>query len=192
MKIFTAYIFCLAILLWSCENTSPTGADSADDLTVADRTTSKDLTQKDSIITLLRTMKSTSLDCTADFYWKTIKRGKTSIPPLIEALTDTNATNIYDPCKHGKLNVGEVCHFALNQIVDLPTAVVTGMQFDLIENDCWDFYAYLFDNANKSAYQKMVRDFYSTNKFVYVKFKSHELDACRKQYDIDGRFEREE
>lgn len=44
-------------------------------------------------------MKTDTLDCSADVYWKIIKRGKEYIPLLIEGLTDTTKTNIYNYCK---------------------------------------------------------------------------------------------
>lgn len=143
---------------------------------------------KDSLISLLPTMTSDSLDCNADIYWRIIRRGKESIPLLIESLTDTTMTNVYDHCKNGKLNVGEVSYFALEELVEFPAFVVTQIQFDVIdEHGCWSFYDYLFDNANKKEYQKKVREFYASNKYVYVKFDTQELNDCRKKYKIDGK-----
>jgi hypothetical protein len=147
---------------------------------------------KDSLITLLTEMKYDSLDCNSDVYWKIIKRGKASIPLLIESLTDTTMTNVYNPCKHGKLNVGEISYFALQEIAEFPAFLVTHIQFDLInDNGCWNFYDYLFKNSNKQEYQKMVRDFYTHNKYVYVKFDKRELNECRKHYQIYGKLKME-
>ena len=146
--------------------------------------------QKDSLIAMLPTMKADTFDCTADIYWKIIQRGKTSIPLLIESLTDTRMTNIYDNCKLGKLNVGEVSYFALQEIAEFPAFLVTNIQFDLVANNCWNFYDYFFDNKNKPEYQKMMRDFYDTyktSKYVFVKYDEKELKKCYKLYRIEGK-----
>jgi hypothetical protein len=136
---------------------------------------------RDSLISLLPNMKSDSLDCSADIYWRIIKRGKESIPLLIESLTDTTMTNVYNHCKNDKLNVGEVSYFALEEIAEFPAFVVTQIQFDVIDgHGCWNFFYYLFDNKNKKEYQKKVRDFYASNKYIYAKFSTKELNDCRK------------
>lgn len=145
---------------------------------------------KDSLIALLATMTADTFDCTADIYWKIIQRGKSSIPLLIESLIDTRMTNIYDNCKHGKLNVGEVSYFALQEIAEFPAFLVTQIQFDVVVNNCWNFYDYFFDNKNKQAYQKMVRDFYDTyktTKYVFVKYDEKELNKCHRFYKIEGK-----
>ena len=142
---------------------------------------------KDSLILLLPDMKSDSLNCDADIYWQIIKRGKASIPLLIESLTDTTMTNVYDHCKKGKLNIGEVSYFALEELAEFPAFVVTQIQFDVIdEQGCWSFFDYLFDNKNKKAYQEKVRNFYNSNRFVFEKFDAKGLNDCRKKYQIEG------
>jgi len=134
-------------------------------------------------------MKTDTLDCSAVAYWKIVKRGRESIPYLIESLTDTTLTNIYNRCKNGKLNVGEVSYFALQEIADFPEFVVTQIQFDFDDqNGCWNFYDYLYDNKNKPMYQKMVRTFYQTNEFVFVESSKSELTACYKKYGIVGKY----
>ena len=137
-------------------------------------------------------MKSGSLNCDADIYWKIIRRGKSSILPLIESLTDTAITNVYDGCKQGKLTIGEISYFALEEIAEFPTFIVTHRQFDLIVNDCWSFYDYLFDNKNKKEYQGMVRTFYNSNKYVYSKYNKQDLTDCRKKYKIEGKYKLKE
>jgi hypothetical protein len=143
---------------------------------------------KDSLISQLAEMITDTLDCSADVYWKIVKRGKESVPLLIESLTDTTMTNIYDYCKKGTLNVGEVSYFALEEIAEFPAFVVTHMQFDVITDGCWSFYDYLYDNKNKPEYQEMVRTFYQTNTYKYEEFKKSELTDCYKKYKISGRY----
>lgn len=144
---------------------------------------------RDSLISKLPSMKTDTLDCSADVYWKIIKRGKESIPLLIESLTDTTMTNIYNRCKKGNLNVGEVSYLALEEIADFPAFVVTHIQFDVISDGCWSFTDYLYDNKNKPEYQKMVRTFYQPNSYVFKKYKKSELTDCYKMYGIEGEYE---
>ena len=146
------------------------------------------IVSKDSLISQLAEMKTDTLDCSADVYWKIVKRGKESIPLLIESLTDTTITNIYDHCKKGNLNVGEVSYFALEEIAEFPAFVVTHIQFDVITDGCWSFYDYLYNNKNKPEYQKLVRIFYQSNIYKYDEFKKTELTDCHKKYGITGKY----
>ena len=143
---------------------------------------------KDSLISELCYMKTDTLDCSADVYWKIIKRGKEYIPLLIEGLTDTTKTNIYNYCKKGKLNTGEVCYFALEEIAEFPAYVVTHIEFDLITDGCWNFYEYLYDNKNKPEYQNMVKSFYSNNSYQFNSYAPSELSDCHKKYNITGKY----
>ncbi|MBN8675833.1 MAG: hypothetical protein J0L56_17000 [Chitinophagales bacterium] len=181
----------LLTLFWNCSNSNnSSNAEQPADNLPPKKTDAVTRTQvgQDSLISLLSTMKSGSLNCDADIYWKIIKRGKSSILPLIESLTDTTITNVYDGCKQGKLNVGEISYFALEEIAEFPAFIVTHKQFDLFVNDCWSFYDYLFDYKNKREYQRMVRDFYNSNKYVYSKYNKHDLTDCRKKYKIEGKY----
>lgn len=143
---------------------------------------------QDSLISQLPRMQTTHLDCAADVYWKIIKRGKASIDPLIESLTDTTETTIYDPCKKGRLTIGEVAYFALEEIAEFPAFAVTNIQFDYYNGDCWSFFEYFFDHSNKHDYQNKVSTFYQSNQFTYSKFKKSELTACHLQYEIEGKY----
>lgn len=193
MLIKNTFIFYSAALLLSCENTNLIKATPDVSASIKNEVTKQGQPQTDSLINLLRTMNANSLDCNAVVYWEIIKRGKASIPFLIESLTDTTMTNVYNKCKRGKLNVGEVSYFALEEIAEFPAFTVTHIQFDLIKQDgCWSFYDYLFDNKNKYDYQKMWRNFYNTNKYVYVRFNKRELTTCRKKYNIEGKYKRSE
>jgi len=142
----------------------------------------------DSLVSSLPNMQSYQLDCSADVYWRIIKRGKEAIPVLIESLTDTTLTNVYHRCKHGRLNVGEIAYFALEEIAEFPTFIVTHYKFDVYKKGCWNFYEYLFDNRNKNEYRKMVSDFYDSNKFVYSKFNRNDITDCQRKYEIIGKY----
>ena len=146
--------------------------------------------QKDSLIAALSEMKTEKLDCSAEAYWKIIQQGEKMIPVLLECLTDTHPTTIYNNCKKGKLNVGEVSYFAQEELADFPAFLITQTQYDLIENDCWNFYTYLFNDKNKNEYQRKARNFYTSNRkinYQYKKFSIKEMTPCRKLYKIEGR-----
>lgn len=139
--------------------------------------------EKDSLIAALREMKAEKLDCSAEAYWKIIQQGEKMIPLLLECLTVTRPTTIYNDCKKGKLNVGEVCYFALEELADFPAFLVTQTQYDLIENDCWNFYTYLFNDKNKSEYQRKARKFYSAYRktnYQYKKFSKKEMTPAER------------
>ncbi|NOS91732.1 MAG: hypothetical protein HOP30_07405 [Cyclobacteriaceae bacterium] len=180
------------LLFLGCTNNS-TKENNTADTSQPKRTSTEFIKSKDSLISLLPGMKSDRIDCDANIYWRIIKRGKSSIPLLIESLTDTTLTHVYDPCKKGRLNVSEVSYFALEEIAEFPAFVVTDIQFDVYDQDgCSSFFDYLFDNKNKTDYQKKVRSFYDSNKFVYVQFEDKDLSECRRKYHILGKLKWQE
>jgi hypothetical protein len=135
----------------------------------------------------LQFLKSDTLDCRADLYWRIISKGDKAIPFLIEKLDDTTATNVSYKCKLTKLNVAEVAQQALTTIADFPVFLITHEQFCLITNGCWSFYDYFYNDGNKIIYKKMVKDWYAINK---TKFKAEKiskslrLDCSFKKYKI--------
>lgn len=139
----------------------------------------------------LQYLKSDTLDCKADLYWRIVATGDKAIPFLIEKLTDTTQTKIKFHCKKTRLNVGEVAQFALTQIAYFPAFLVTKMQFDLIIIDqtgegCWSFYDFFFINSNKPRYQKDIKDWYDKEKPKYKveNISKTEQTFCQKQYGI--------
>ncbi len=194
MKETIHFQFFALLLLYSCGNASKSlNPEPADSGYLKIEVSTAKQTQQDSLVSLLATMRSGSLNCEADIYWKIVRRGKPSIPLLIESLTDTTMTNVYHNCKQGKLTVGELSYFALAEIADFPAFLVTHIQFDTFdEKGCWSFYGYLFNNRNKNEYQKMVRNFYNTNKYIYTKYKKQDLTDCRKKYGIEGKYKLKE
>lgn len=188
-------LFFISIVLLSCKtatepqkNISPPQSFDKLDIYESEETRNEFPVSQDSLISQLPRMQTTHLDCAADVYWKIIKRGKASIVPLIESLTDTTETTIYDPCKNGRLTIVEVAYFALEEIAEFPAFAVTHIQFDYFNGDCWSFFEYLFDHSNKHDYQNKVSTFYQSNQFTYSKFKKSELTACHLQYEIEGKY----
>ena len=144
-----------------------------------------------SMVDSLKCLKTDTLDCTADLYWRIIAKGDKAIPFLIDKLTDTTETRIRFHCKKTTLNVGEIAQFALLQIAEFPAFVVTKMQFDVITIDetgqgCWSFYDFLFINSNKLRYQNDVRNWYAKEKPNYKakKISGNTQTQCQKQYGI--------
>jgi hypothetical protein len=141
-----------------------------------------------SMVDSLRYLKADTLDCSANLYWRIVAKGEKAIPSLIDKLADTTPTNVSQKCKATKLNVGEVAYFTLEQIAFFPTFEITHIQFDLVDiNGCWNFFDYFFDNANKTHYQSLVRQWYDKNK---IKFKPSKISRknqtkCQKLFGID-------
>ena len=134
---------------------------------------------------------SDTLDCNANLYWRIVARGQEAIPYLISKLTDSLPTNIKFHCKPGRLNVGEVCYFAINEIGYFPMAYVTNMQFDTYYNDsnggnCWSFYQFFFNNRNKIFYQQKIQKWYQEKRSKYKPqpIPLKELTECQKEYKI--------
>lgn len=200
MKLKITYLISSLTFLLSCnssiEKSTDSFANKQSDNIIFNRTAIDMILypkSTDSLISKLDNMSSKTLDSSAVTFWMIIKRGQASIPLLIESLTDTTETNIYDNCKKSKLNVGEVSYFALNEIAEFPAFLVTHMQFDVYDNEgCWSFYDYLYNNNYKPTYQAMVRTFYRTNKFKFIEFQKSELTDCYKKYKILGKYKLEE
>jgi hypothetical protein len=141
------------------------------------------------LVDSLQFIKADTFNCNADIYWRVVAQGRKAIPYLIEKLTDTTATNIKYRCKKTTLNVGEVAHFALEDIAYFPTALVTHIQFDLVDiKRCWNFYSdFLFINSKKTRYQKCVRDWYAAEnkKYKAVKIPKIRQTTCQRKYGIN-------
>ncbi|MEL6562422.1 MAG: hypothetical protein AAFQ94_29905 [Bacteroidota bacterium] len=183
------------LLLILCSCTNPPVKDYQGNKEVELQEIKKSITlttATDSLIAELANMKTDTLDCSADIYWKIVGKGKSYIPKLIKSLTDTTPTNVIHGCKNEKLNIGELSYFALEEIGDFPASVVTQIQFDVasIKNgwSCWNFYDYLFDNRNKKEYQDKVKNFYEKSQFEYVEFPEYSITDCIKQFKIKGRY----
>ena len=158
-------------------------------VTIAQRPSIKSMVDS---LTHVPFLYSDTLDCSADLYWRIVAKGEEAIPYLIAKLTDTLPTNIKFHCKKGRLNVGEVSYFAINEIGNFPMFLVTQMQFDLFEPDstggfCWSFYDFFFENSNKIIYQNKIQKWYQEN---HSKYKAQtipvkKLTECKRKYKIE-------
>lgn len=139
----------------------------------------------------LQFIKSDTLDCSADLYWRIIAQGKEAIPFLIEKLTDTTQTKIKFHCKKTCLNVGEIAQFALSEIASFPPAAMGVGQFDFFMIDeqgqsCWSFYDYLFNNSKKEKYKTIVQNWYNKeiSNYKCIIIPEKERAQCQKQFGI--------
>ena len=146
------------------------------------------------LVDSLNYLKEDTIDCNTDLYWRIISKGQDAIPALIDKLTDTSATKVRWHCKKTCLNVAEIAQFALVEIAYFPAAKITHWQFDLVENDCWNFYDYFFDNSNKAGYQKLVRSWYQEQRKKYKasEIPKKKLSACRVKYNLKVYYDWEE
>jgi hypothetical protein len=134
----------------------------------------------------LKFLKGTTIDCSTDLYWRIIATGDKAIPFLIEKLNDTHPTNFKSGCKKTNLNVAEVAYAALTHIMYMPMYVMTHIQFDVIRDGCWSFYECFYNDINKIAFQKMVRDWYAKEKKNYrlKRIPKSEFNDCYKKFKI--------
>lgn len=185
MQLYSTLLPAIIALCFAC-------ADHGNAGKILNNKPSDPVSRRDSLVAQLAAMKTDTLDCSAEAYWNIVAKGNAYVPDLIELLTDTTPTSIYNGCKNGNLNVGELSWFALEEIGDFPVYVVTRIQFDVIEMkdgwSCWSFYGYLFENSNKPALQEKVRDFYETSQFRFVRFSGDQLTDCRRLHHITGRY----
>lgn len=146
------------------------------------------------LVDSLKHLKEDTIDCNTDLYWRIIAIGKDAIPPLIDKLTDTSLTNVRWQCKKEKLNVGEIAQLALVEIAYFPAAKITQWQFDIIENGCWNFYDYFFNNKNKVHYQNLIKVWYQEQFQNYraIEIPQKKLSACRLKYNLIKYYEWQE
>lgn len=140
-----------------------------------------------SLVDSLRYLQADTLDCKAATYWKIISYGQEAIPYLIDNLSDTTHTNVWYRCKSTNLNVAEISYLALQEIAMLPVFNITHIQFDFFgRNNCWNFYDYFFNNANKQKFQHELREWYAKNKSKFKKKKilARSRNDCQRKYSI--------
>jgi hypothetical protein len=136
-------------------------------------------------------IRSDSIDCSSDIYWRIVAKGEEAIPYLIEKLTDSMLTNVEHPCKLTKLTSGDIAFLALNQIADFPAFVVLKIQFDVFSfnekgNLCWSLYDFAFSNRGKMRIQESYFDWWKNERSNYKKtlLKSEEFKDCLQKYKI--------
>jgi hypothetical protein len=189
MKRLILYLFFIAVIA-GCKNGGRTDSGQIPLQSEIPPIQQELFRQRDSVAALLRGMTAEKLDSSARAYWMIIQQGERMIPILLACLTETSPTSVSDDCKKGKLNVGDVSYYALEELAEFPTYLITQTQYDLFVNGCSGFHSYLFNDKNKPEYQKKATDFYRTYRktnFQFSKYTAKELTICRKLYKIEGR-----
>jgi hypothetical protein len=78
----------------------------------------------------------TTIHCGDSTYWELIKMQKSIIPALISNITDTTKTTIPIPCSKETLTIGGLAVLILDQIIGIPYAQVTQMQWCVVKPNC--------------------------------------------------------
>src|SRR6202021_1424958 len=76
-----------------------------------------------------------AFDCNSVF-WKIIADKKEAVIGLIDKISDTTVTTATWRCKSTSLRVGDLAYLALRNIIPVPFSVITGRQYDLIDDGC--------------------------------------------------------
>lgn len=120
-------------------------------------------------------------------YWRVVANGENVIPYLIDRIDDTTATRATDKCKTANLCVGDLCYYALIEIMPISLFAVSGQQFDTYSNGC-NLGVVEWIDKNRQRFKSDLRQWYYTEKtsLVWVRFKGTELTDCRKINKING------
>lgn len=137
-----------------------------------------------------------TLDCSADLYWRIVAKGEAAIPDLVAKLTDLSKTNIRFHCKKSKLNVAEVCYFALTEISDIPVALISSdwsgiSYYGTSGEECATFYELFFNDRNKAFIQQKLRKWFHEKfgSYELLKIPENKLSDCQKKYKIETYFQ---
>jgi hypothetical protein len=131
-------------------------------------------------------------DCGDELIWKIVKFGKPAIMPLIDKISDTSYSKVkfkdYD--KVITLRVGDIAYKCLEQIVFVPVAVISKMQFDV--GLCGGYQAYFFtylsNYSDRLKFQKQLKEYYSKVKLKWEKDEKSFLNECKRNHGIFGRY----
>jgi len=124
-------------------------------------------------------------------YWKIVAAKTDAIPLLIAKLDDTTPTTAKNKCKDGNLKVGDIAFLALAQIMRLPIAAITQMQFDVMEANGCQGYVFDYIDANRSQFKTQVNAYYLQNKskLKFQKYNSKSLNRCQRKNKILGYYD---
>lgn len=130
-------------------------------------------------------------DCGDNIFWDIVKIGKPAIKSLISNMSDTSFSDTY---YHGiRLRTGVIAYIALDQIISIPIAKITGLQFDVF--DCgWypsGLILYINDSSNRQEFQKQIEKYYRSGSFKWVINSKEKLSNCAQSHGIKGRFQEE-
>ena len=131
-------------------------------------------------------------DCGDNIIWEIVKHGKSAILPLIEKMSDTTYSKTYykENGKVIRIQTGVIAYLALEQIISLPIAKITGHQFDVFT--C-GWYPYgLIGSLNsfkfRKTFQNKIRDYYTNTSFKWVKYSKDVISRCARIHGITGHY----
>ncbi len=131
-------------------------------------------------------------DCGDELIWQIVKFGKPAIMPLINKISDTSYSKVKfkDDDKVISLRTGDIAYICLTQIVFVPVAVISKMQFDVAL--CGGYQAYFFSHlsnySNRLLFQKQLKEYYGKTKLKWEKDDKSFLDECKREHGIFGRY----
>jgi hypothetical protein len=130
--------------------------------------------------------------CGDELIWQIVKFGKPAIMPLIDKISDTSYSNVkfkdYD--KIITLRTGDIAFICLTQIVFVPVAVISKMQFDVVLCGGYQayFFTYLSNYLNRLKFQKQMKEYYGKTKLKWEKDDNSFLDDCKRKHGIFGHY----
>ncbi len=122
--------------------------------------------------------------------WQIIAKRKEAIPYLINLVGDSSLTSVNYHCKKdGKMKVGDVAFYALDEIVSVPMTYVTGRQFDLFHDGCQEW-VYDYIEENRLVFQQQLQKWYQESKenFIWERYEEKYLTECQRKNYIFGYF----
>ncbi len=134
-------------------------------------------------------------DCGDELIWQIVRYDKKAILPLIEKLDDSSWSNAY--YKEGKqeyrLHTSVIAYITLNQVLNIPLAKLSGMQFDVLVCGWYPLgmFSYLNKPANMKKLKQSIENYYRNTPLMRVAIKKDKLNHCASDHGIDGYYDRE-
>lgn len=124
------------------------------------------------------------------FTWKIIAHKKDAIQILINKLDDTTLTRATENCKTTFLRVGDLAYLTLNKILALPFFSVTGVQCDVIKDEC-QVGVFEYIETNRLKFKEQVQTYYNKkkDKLKWRQFDSNHLTPCYIKNNIKGQYD---
>ncbi|MBS1511462.1 MAG: hypothetical protein JST86_11515 [Bacteroidetes bacterium] len=131
-------------------------------------------------------------DCGDELIWQIVKFGKPAIMPLIDKISDTSYSTVRfkDDDKVITLRTGDIAYICLTQIVFVPVAVISKMQFDVVLCGGYQayFFTYLSNYSTRLKFQNQLKDYYSKTILKWEKDNKSFLEECKRKHGIFGHY----
>lgn len=134
-------------------------------------------------------------DCGDELIWQIVRYDKKAILPLIEKLGDSSWSNAYykEGNKEYRLHTSVIAYITLNQVLAVPLASLSGMQFDVLVCGWYPhgMLAYLNNTSNMKKMKLAIENYYRNTPLMRVAIKKDKLNHCASDHGIDGYYDRE-